>query len=758
MLFLDGETCGLCGPAVIFQYAYDDGPVKIHRVWSEKVGTTLDLIEEWVNHKEGLVGFNLAFDIFQIIKIYSLFINLNREWYPDEHIEEIAVLEQPSIHGPCIKFHKCMDLMLWSRKTQFQECMDREDIRIKRVPTALAWVLADELEKRITFREILFARRKVKRKHFEVEDIEDEGKINPNFKNVILRFDASTALKNLSIECGLVTTAIFHDEVALDSSMYPDELGYAPYCTAIGKPGKWNNAWPEKIHAHIRHWGYDEKARKYAAQDVDLTRGLYRYFGNPELGDDDSELAGMVAAVRWKGFSVDIDGMKRLRLDAVKRKGEAPTDPGAARRWIEEVLGEAEKVIMDGSTAKPILEEISKFEEDCPLCTIARKDDCPKCDGKGTIKIEAALRAEAVLEARKADKERELYDKLILANRFHASFKVIGTLSSRMAGADGLNPQGIKRATYVREQFTLNDEGEILCGGDFSSFEVSIAEAVYQDPTLRQELLSGKKLHALLAMELFPGKTYEEIIKSEGTSNDMYDKGKRGVFLIIYGGEAPTMVDKGIAPDLETAENAIKRFIAKHPKVGEARQRIYEMFCSMRQPGGIGTAVEWHEPAPFIESKLGFRRYFTLENRIAKELFLLANDPPKAWRDIKIKVTRRERQQTASGATQSALYGAAFGIQAANLRAAANHEIQSFGAGVTKRVQRKIWDVQPAGIGPWKVRPMNVHDEILCVCDKEVVERVKDIVNETVESFRPVIPLIKMVWKTNMKSWAGKKG
>jgi DNA polymerase I-like protein with 3'-5' exonuclease and polymerase domains len=327
-----------------------------------------------------------------------------------------------------------------------------------------------------------------------------------------------------------------------------------------------------------------------------------------------------------------------------------------------------------------------------------------------------------------------------------------------MSGTDGLNPQGIKRTTEVRATFTLSDPNEILCGGDFVSFEVSIAEAVYNDPALRQALLSGKKIHALLAMELFPGKTYEEILASEGTSNDMYDKGKRGVFLIIYGGEAPTMVDKGIADTLEIAENAIKRFITKHPQIGVARKRIYEMFCSMRQPGGIGTKVEWHEPAPYIESKLGFRRYFTLENRIAKELFILANDPPKEWREVRVKVVRRDRQQTASGACQSALFGAAFGIQAGNLRAAANHEIQSFGAGITKNVQRKVWDIQPAGIHKWRVRPINIHDELLTATAPEYVEEAQKIVKETVASFKSMVPLIKIDWKIGMKSWANKKG
>ena len=61
-----------------------------------------------------------------------------------------------------------------------------------------------------------------------------------------------------------------------------------------------------------------------------------------------------------------------------------------------------------------------------------------------------------ILDVKIAAKEVELYEKLLLAGKFHASFVVIGTLSSRMAGADGLNPQGIKHTKEVRQMFPLS--------------------------------------------------------------------------------------------------------------------------------------------------------------------------------------------------------------------------------------------------------------------------------------------------------------
>jgi DNA polymerase I-like protein with 3'-5' exonuclease and polymerase domains len=177
----------------------------------------------------------------------------------------------------------------------------------------------------------------------------------------------------------------------------------------------------------------------------------------------------------------------------------------------------------------------------------------------------------------------------------------------------------------------------------------------------------------------------------------------------------------------------------------------------MTQPGGIGTKVVWKDPVDYAETMLGFRRYFTLENRIARAIFNLAGNPPKYWKNCQVKVVRRDRVQTAGGAVASALYGAAFSMQAANMRAAANHEIQSPGAEITKHVQRKIWDLQPVGVNEWHVAPMNIHDEIMCVTHPDTVPNVTAVVREAVEHFRPYVPLIGMDWNEEMANWAEKK-
>jgi hypothetical protein len=59
-------------------------------------------------------------------------------------------------------------------------------------------------------------------------------------------------------------------------------------------------------------------------------------------------------------------------------------------------------------------------------------------------------------------------------------------------------------------------------------------------------------------------------------------------------------------------------------------------------------------------------------------------------------------------------------------------------------------------VSPWLVIPINVHDEIMCPTVPELVDAVQETVNATVESFRPRVPLVKMVWMTSLDSWAEK--
>lgn len=841
--FIDTETCGLHGMAVILQYAFDDGPIAIHSFWTQTIDESIAILKQIAECE--VIGFNLAFDWFHLAKwatILELARNvLGGDALPEDHIERIALLEEKARNGSCYKPKAALDLMLHARKTEFQITMERSDIRIRKVPTQLAWKLAKTLDDAITLDPILFARRKNKlAPKWVVHDIESNGQVNPDFKDIVLKFRPSMALKALAVHALNIPPEeiLTFGDIEVDRHWWPYDLGYAPYALALGTPGKWRpivtigkkkkrvQLWPAVIEHHITHWNYNARARLYATKDVEYTRRLYEYFGSPPTGDDDSTLACMVGSVRWRGYAIDLAGIRALRDAAIAKTKQVPTAPRQVKKWISEVLSPEEKAVFTG-TGKVILEKMAstKDGEPCPF------GKCEHCNMTGKLPAPpSALRAHEVLETRKMFKEIELYDKLILAGRFHASFKVIGALSGRMAGADKLNAQGIKRTKEVRSKFPLAFGGLALNGGDFEGFEVVLAEAAYGDSALRKDLLTcercrdvqvkeaynkpmaqvlspealgayvgwrlavehktrdkaakdGKtyvmkteeeilrehattfacpkcggnsrmKIHALFGMSVYPDMNYDQIKATSGSPDDRYNKAKSAVFAMIYGGEGYTLMTRLGVP-IEVANAAYIKFTERYPGVGLARRRVIDAFCSIRQEGGPGSKIVWKDPSEYVENFFGFKRYFILENRITKALFELAENPPEEWKKLKIKVRRRDREQSVGGALQSALFGCCFQIQAANMRAAANHEIQSSGAQITKICQRKLWDVQPHGLTKWLVQPMNVHDEILAPMAEEVVEQCHQIIYDAVESFRPRVPLIEFEFKP-MNSWAEK--
>lgn len=766
MLFYDTETCGLHGMPVLLQYAVDDGPIMLYNFWTNPIGETLGLIERFMAHEGGLVGFNLAFDHFQLCKAYTTFSLVgDLDVYPVDLIDTIGILEPLGRDGKCLKPVAACDLMLHARKGSYQSCMDRHDIRIRRVPTPIAFQLADELEVRVPLKDIYFKRASnYNGKKWHVEDVLDgDGHVHPEFKDVVLKFNPSTALKDLAQDAlGIKDDDILRfAQVEVNKKFRPVEYGYAPFASAHpdAKPGNWQWTWPDVIKYHIDHWDYDTLARTYAEKDVEYTRGLYNYFGRPAIGDTDSILACMVAAVRWRGLKVDVERLREMRRSSVVESQAAPRDHHAVKRWIWPLLSEEQRQVTENSTDKVTMEELASWKDECECLGLGDTPDpkCEACKGTGLLDTEITKRSKAVIKARTAEKEVELYDKLIQAGRFHASFKVIGALSGRMAGADGLNPQGIKKTKDVRRCFPMAWEDFQLCGGDFDAFEVSIAVAVYNDPKLTEDLKTGKKIHGLFGQVLFPEETYDSIIASSGTENDMYTKSKSGLFSSLYGGTDYSLIHNlGIREDVAVA--AMENWGKMYKGVALAQRRIHDMFKSMRQPEGLGKKIYWHDPADSIATLLGFNRYYTLENAICKVLFDLGNDPPQSWKHFKAKVTRRSDRgdQTQNGAARSALFGAAFALQSANVRSAGNHEIQGTGAGITKEVQRKVWDVQPNGINDWIVMPINIHDEILSPVKKGYEDQVKKAVDDAVESYRPIVPLIGMEWNTTMNTWADK--
>ena len=782
--YIDTETVGYHGPIVIIQYAINDEEPVIHEVWRTPISETILLIEEMMENR--IIAFNLAFDHFHFCQLYTC-LRLYQERFPYEDYldpEHYAEIEPEARDLGCLKPAECCDVMLHIRKGPYQSTMDRKNIYIRKVPVVMAPRVCAWLNEKLPFEPLFFARKKVQGPVWHVQETKDQ-----KFVNVYVSFAPSTALKPL-VENIFKIKTVSYNVVGVPKQYSPLELGYAPYAQAVTKltewkgegkakfRGKWKGAWPAYIEYHIRHWGFRPTARQYACDDVKYTRMLYKHF-NFTPGDDDSTLAAMVGAVRWRGFRVDLEGLKELRQTAIDAKviksgkyvgQNIPTAPAAALRYISEVLDPIERIVMTDSTDKEALKEIMSW---------------------GT---EASVRATEVFEARRCQKEIELYDKLLLAERFHASFKVLGTLSSRMAGADKLNPQGIKKTKVVRSQFPLAWPGQVLCGGDFSGFEVTIADAIYDDPDLRAALREYRecyrchgtlhctdqrkksetkgqevgcyecdgtgevrtKIHGLFGTFIYPGLSYEDIVLSDGQTPDYYTISKSGLFTWLFAGTEYSF-QKRLGIPKEQARAGLDAFGKRFKKVGDARSKTMEDYSPIYQPGGPGSAHEWRNHKTTVSTLLGFDRFFDLEFEVLKTFYALATSIPDEWRQIHVNVVRGDRVQTAVGAFQSALYGAMYSLQGQIARAAINTPIQGTGAQATKCVQRRIWDIQPAGYSKWLVQPINIHDEIMSPTDPRYVDRVAQVVADTIQELIAVVPLLEMEWNTGLASWADKK-
>lgn len=747
-VYFDTESIGFYGPTVLIQYCIDRGEPKIHNCWEETVDKTLSLIEFLIDADE-LVGFNLSHDAFHLARTYGVLSMLPKFDKPDMLDYRDCEQETEAHERFCLKPKSCLDLMVHGRKGEFQNTLNQKDIIIRRVPKALAVQLVAELTVNVKVPDIYFSKSKIGY-HWIITNLDIEGNevasvtkenidlIDPNFVNVKLKFAPSASLKMI------MAKVLGHDVTTLDDLPQLGKVDESAYNPVKG-------GWTRVFREHTYMWRFDTKRIKYALNDPVYTRELDDYFGNPPSGDDDSELAFAIGNFHWRGFTVDLEKAKALQEVAKETFNSVSINvnaPKQVRQYLLDVCNPFEKIAVPNTQGDTLNNLIT-----------------PEWKEQNS---ELYSRVEKVLAARRAFKEMDLLGKLKEAKKLYVTFKIIGTKSNRMAGGSesyitnrgSINPQGVKKGNAIRDVFTFVWPGYVLCGGDFSGHEVAIAEADWGDEHLREFLLTGKKFHGLFGSVMY-NKSYDEIVATSeiggNEPNGYYQRSKRAVFGWFYGAFKEKLA-KVLWLEVEEVEKGLLVLEDRFPGIRDAREKIYEDFAALRQPNGIGTKVEWVEPKDYIESFLGFRRYFTMEYRVIRALFEMANKPSDVMKALgkEIKVMRRDRFQTGSGAVNSALYGAAFNLQSAVMRTAANHRIQSPGGQINKYVQARVWDIQPRGIHDLIIAPLNFHDELMCPVMKGYEGRVEEVVNSAVEHFKSRVPLIKLEWKSCLKSWKDK--
>lgn len=705
MIFLDTESCGLTGPIILIQIKELNKTPVVHNVWKQPVKETLELLE-WICQQD-ICGYNLSHDWFHINKLYNLLKAYDEEYLS---IKRLATVERDLCNGStsharyCLKPKGALDLFLYARCGPLQKLMvpksEKHRIVIKRVPRKS---LPELLPKLPLPEDIYFYHAPMKA--WRVDDIDK------NFVDLSLHLAPSMGLKP-------IYNYIFKRSV----------IDYPIPARLLFKEKLWKpfgGLWPAYISQHIDYWENNKEALQYAINDVVYLEDLYNYWDQPGVNDYNSTLACLVGCVRWRGFSVNL---QKLKLEIARLKEIAESVP------YKNSPVEAKNYILS----------FSKNPEIDKICL-------PNTRKETLIQFDSPA-AKRVLEARKADKRLNILYKLLEAKRLHPNFVVVGTKSGRMAGVGRLNPQGIPRDDNIREIIEFDEEEMIGGGGDFEAFEVTIADPVYNDSQLHADLLSGKSIHGIFGSYLY-NKPYEEVLESKHNKKDnYYNPAKNCVFGFFYGAQIPKTAQTAGIPE-EQAAKAYNEFYKKYPQVKKARDKVSEQFQSVVQPDGVGTKVIWREPADYIETLFGYRRYYTLENSIIKALFNLAVETPVTAEGT---VVRRDREQTIIGATQSALYHAVFQLQNRNVRSANNHVIQGSGAEICKRVQCSLWELQPVGVYQWRIVLMNIHDEIEGSYYTTLKESINEKLNETIQALKETVPLLSMSWKHGIISWKEK--
>lgn len=771
----DTETAGLHSPAVILQYAFDSDDPVIHDLWNSTAGETRALFRRMVRSR--VVAHNLTFDWAKIQAFWAGLHAFEDHERPIDDLERFALSEYQNRSRYCLKPAQAVCTLLLVQKQIGGAALATKEIRVRTVPATVAEDVAGVLNENTRLPDILFAKRGGD--HWKVAE-SDEG---PDWADIVLRFAPSAALKDV---CKLVLgeDVLTFDDV--EAPEFPFDLGFAPYAHLLDD-GTWHftpkpkrgekpqpkKLWPLLLEQHVHHWQTHPKARKYAYDDVILLRKLYEHLGSPET-DFDGELACQVASVRMAGLPIDQERLDEAIAESkqVLDSAELNVDsPKQVREYIGEALDELEAhVIAEGCNKQKLknLIKVMVLDEKEGCC----EEGCPRCAGTGFVgpgPMPVVRRAEHVLSIRKHRKKMQLYEKLQIAGAAFPSFKVVGTKSGRMSGADGLNYHGIDKSKTVRSIFSFTDgedpewfdDGWVVSGGDYDSQELAIAAAVMQDNNMTDELKRGKSLHGLFAEEAF-GIPYKQIMKYKDDDSrpesKYYNTAKICVYQILYGASSFRLsMDLGVT--VEEADTIIKGFFEKFPYAAQMRQLIRDSLKCLQQTEAGGRITVSQPEKTYIDSCFGFRRSFEIEMSVMKTLVDAMPQVERLLKGVPGKVIRKDKKgpQTYAKAVSSALYGASFSLQGKIIRAALNHIIQSAGRTCTLRVQHKIWGLQPVGIAPFRVKPLSVHDEIATASSRETADEIADIVKAEVGELTETVPLLSLGWGVDVGSWYGVK-
>lgn len=677
-IYLDTETAGLiAAPTYTIQYAIDNGPVEIVYLptgWQAdpakraQVGQLLDLI--W-SPDSTVVIFNLGFDTYSLAQTWHQLLG-----EPFESPERVA---PPPMFKPVDLYLKAI---VKSELAPYLLQGGRPVACIRRLPSAVAHEVAEHVENELRSRIPTALHEFLKRKDSKVED-------RPDLTTFSWTIRGRMSLKGLMRFYGLPTLEL-SEFWPLPSRKDNEEVAVWPY------PQPWherNAPVFDRVLADL-----DNPFHTYSKLDILYLRVLDEKLGFP-TSDYNDWCAQAVGYTRYAGFDLDREAIIRTcawyeeqRDEAKRLMGDLDLNsPPARLRFLRAHAPEGFPV---ASSGKAVLDLILTLP------------DMPE-----TLKTAARCMRDFKTYEQRLVQARLMRD--CKTGRFHPDFRVIGTPTDRMAGAGGLNPQGISKKTEkdrdgnpVGMRYAVRAEG----GGDFDALEVTIAADYYHDVNLKRELAAKVDPHIMTCCLMdpgFPTRHYDEAIRlkkagDKVTNERRNDYGKKLNFAIGYLCQHPKVAS---ILGISDGEGKIQfdKFFEHYVEWGRARIRLEEEYCTADTERWRADSIE--SMKEFSENMFGDRRWFTFDKEVADLFWKFGHKTLRLSRAGRIVRQKEKGEQTYAGAVRSALLGAAISIQAAISRRAGNYPIQSTGSRLCKTLMAELWRTTRRAI-------MNIHDEL----------------------------------------------
>ena len=287
----------------------------------------------------------------------------------------------------------------------------------------------------------------------------------------------------------------------------------------------------------------------------------------------------------------------------------------------------------------------------------------------------------------------ELADK---KGRIHTTFTQNVTATGRLSSVNP-NLQNIPVRTEegkrIREGF-IASSGQVLVSADYSQFELRLAAALSNDTALIDDFNNDIDIHTKTAAEAFYREDLAQGMTLE-TAMQKVTKNQRRAAKVINFGVLYGMSAKGLSGAADMTVGEAKEFIERYFELRvPIKRKMEEILKQAREVGYVETYYGRRRPTPDVKS-------------------------------------------------------ANFLVRTAAERAAQNMPIQGTEADLMKRAMIMVNAKLPKGAR----LVMQVHDSLIVECDKDIVDEVNGILQNTMESVAPELPVKLAVEVTIGKNW-----